>query len=94
LLDRVSPILRDPWRARLAESEAAVGGGSLPEHRLEGWAVVIEGDRVQSLAERLRVAPRPVLARVHDDSLWLDVRTLLDEDLPVVAESLAFAVAE
>lgn len=80
------------WRWRIAETDAAVGGGSLPEHRLAGRAVVVEGGSVQRLADRMRAAPLPVLARVRDDALWLDVRTLRDRDLQAVTDALAFAL--
>ena len=40
----------------------------------------LEKAQSQRLAERLREAPVPVLARVRNDELLLDVRTLLDED--------------
>ena len=75
-------------------SEAAVGGGSLPEHRLPGWAVVLEGPRVGQVARRLRDAPTPVLARLHDDSLWLDVRTVREDELQTLASALAFAALQ
>lgn len=58
-----------------------VGGGSLPGFELPGVAVAVRAEGgAQRLAERLRQAPVPVLARIHDDELLLDVRTLLDED--------------
>jgi len=58
-----------------------VGGGSLPGFELPSVAVVVRAEGgAQRLAELLRQAPVPVLARVHDDELLLDVRTLLDED--------------
>ena len=58
-----------------------VGGGSLPGFELPGVAVAVRAEGgAQRLAERLRQAPVPVLARIHDDELLLDVRTLLDGD--------------
>ena len=92
LLERVSVVLAGRAKARVEASEAAVGGGSLPEHRLPGWAVVIDGLNIPAVSAGLRDAPTPVLARVRDDALWLDVRTLRDADLPRVAEALAFAI--
>ncbi len=80
------------WKLRIAPSEVAVGGGSVPEHRLAGRAVVLEGASATRLAEALRAAPRPVLARVRDDALWLDVGTLRDRDLEIVGESLGHAL--
>ena len=92
LLEKLDAGTGAGWRARIQASEAAVGGGSLPEHRLPGWAVVLEGPAVGRLARRLREAPTPVLARVRDDSLWFDVRTLADDDLDEVVAAVAFAL--
>jgi L-seryl-tRNA(Ser) seleniumtransferase len=92
LLELVSTRLTGSWKARVAESDAAVGGGSLPEYRLPGWAVVVEGPSVQTVGDRLREASPPVLARIRDDALWLDVRTLRDADLERVAAALSFAL--
>jgi L-seryl-tRNA(Ser) seleniumtransferase len=92
LLEEVSPILDGRFQARVAASEAAVGGGSLPEHRLSGWAVVVEGPKISSLAARLREAPTPVLVRIHDEALWLDVRTLRDDEFSVIRDALSFAL--
>jgi L-seryl-tRNA(Ser) seleniumtransferase len=92
LLELISPIVGGRFSVRVSESEAAVGGGSLPEYRLSGWAVLLEGSGVASVAAGLRAAPVPVLARVRDNSLWLDVRTLREADLQRVADALNFAL--
>ncbi len=91
LRETVSGVLAPDFRLRLARVETAVGGGSLPEHRLAGWALVVEGAGIARLASALRDAPTPVLARVHGDALWLDPRTLRDEEFPLVADALRFA---
>ena len=93
LLDRVTGVLGEEFRARVAEGGTAVGGGSLPEHRLSGWSVVIEGPKISAVAARLRAAPTPVLVRVHDEALWLDVRTLRDDEFAVVERALSFALS-
>ena len=92
LLMRISHHLPPDWQGRVESCEVSVGGGSLPEHRLSGWAVVIRGPRVTRLARRLREAPTPVVARVRDDALWLDVRTLPDEQMEDVVDALVFAL--
>jgi seryl-tRNA(Sec) selenium transferase len=56
--------------------------------------VVLEGGSAASLAAGLRAAPTPVLARVRDGGVWLDVITLRDQDLARVGRSLAFALAD
>jgi L-seryl-tRNA(Ser) seleniumtransferase len=89
LLDAIEGVLGDRHRARVEESENAVGGGSLPEYALAGWAVVIEGPGISTLAATMRQASTPVLARVRDDALWLDVRTLRDDEFDAVRDALA-----
>jgi L-seryl-tRNA(Ser) seleniumtransferase len=93
LCDSVEGRLRAPWSARVEQSEAAIGGGSVPDHRLASAAVVLSGGSAGRLAEGLRHAPNPVLARVRDDELWLDVRALLEDELASLVESLEIAFA-
>ena len=47
---------------------------------------------VQQVAARLRAGRPPVLARVRDDALILDVRTLLDGDEEGVVHALLAAL--
>jgi len=61
------------------ETRSTVGGGSLPEETQPSWAVALAG-RPQDLAVRLRRADPPVIGRVVDDRLALDLRTILPED--------------
>jgi len=97
LLEIVSVVLANAApkgsRARIEPSEVAVGGGSIPEHRLAGWAIRIDGVDANGVAEGLRAAPTPVLARVRADALWLEVRTLQEEDLEEIGAALAFALS-
>jgi len=56
-----------------------VGGGSLPGFELDTWVVAIRTTvSAESVAARLRQATPAVLARVRDDLVIFDVRTLLD----------------
>ena len=78
------------------------GGGALPLLELPSHAVVARpaagaGGRatvsVAGLEEGLRRAPLPVVARVAQDALYLDVLTLERDELPLVAEAVAWALA-
>jgi L-seryl-tRNA(Ser) seleniumtransferase len=68
-------------RACAEPARAYAGGGSLPDHEIDSYVVAIDASiGAERLAARLRSAPTPVLARIHDDRVVLDMRTLLDGD--------------
>ena len=65
---------------------SAVGGGAMPTAQLASFAVTIAGRSADDLDRELRRAPVPVVARIEDGRLWLDVRTIsADEHADVVA---------
>ena len=70
---------------------SAVGGGSLPGETLPSFAVAI-GGAPEELARRLRQGTPPVIGRIADGRLLLDVRTVLEEQeqalIAVVRESM------
>ncbi len=74
---------------------STVGGGAMPTAELPSWAVVLAGRSADGLDRALRAAPVPVVGRIADGKLWLDVRTLDDRDTAdVVAAVRAAAPAD
>ena len=66
-----------------AESRCQIGSGALPEATLASAAVVVtaRSDRaITQLAEKLRRLETPIIGRIHDGALRLDVRTIDDAD--------------
>lgn len=76
----------------VADSEGAVGGGAFPTARLASAAVVIGGDAVR-VAARLRAAPTPVIGRIEDGRVRLDLRSLPDEFDQALATAVMDALA-
>ncbi|MGQ9859872.1 MAG: L-seryl-tRNA(Sec) selenium transferase [Thermodesulfobacteriota bacterium] len=76
---------------RLREDHSRVGGGALPLLELPTWSVGVKlpGVSAQRLAMALRGGDPPIVARVSQEELLLDPRTIDDSEIPVVAESLA-----
>lgn len=59
----------------------AVGGGTYPQVALPSWAVTLKsGEGADALALRLRLGDPPVVARIEDDRVLLDVRTVPPEE--------------
>lgn len=85
---RVAPPLAarlgDGWKVNVAASSAQAGSGSLPDAAIPSCAVALRparasGKALGALAARLRSLPVPVIGRVHEGALMLDLRCLDDE---------------
>lgn len=62
----------------VAESEGAVGGGAFPTARLPSRAVALAGPAsvTRDAEARLRNAPVPVIGRIREGELLLDLRSV------------------
>ena len=79
--------LADGCGGEVVASTAKVGGGALPLLELPGPAVAIE----VALAEALRAGDPPVIGRISDGRLLLDVRTLTDDEADLAAAAVRAA---
>jgi L-seryl-tRNA(Ser) seleniumtransferase len=59
---------------------SAVGGGALPGETIPTWLLTFKLPRPQQKLGRLRSNDPPVIARIEDDKLVFDLRTVFDED--------------
>ncbi len=74
-------------------AESTVGGGSLPGQTLPTRALALEVSSPDALAAHLRAADPPVVARIEDDRLLLDPRTVLPEQDTMLIEVVRAALA-
>ncbi|MCO4769570.1 MAG: L-seryl-tRNA(Sec) selenium transferase [Deltaproteobacteria bacterium] len=77
--------------AEVVPTASTPGGGSLPGMTLPSWgvAVTVEGLSATSTAAALREAEAPIVARIEDDRVLIDVRTLLAGDADAVVQALS-----
>jgi L-seryl-tRNA(Ser) seleniumtransferase len=66
------------------------GGGTLPGVDLPGAAVRVAPVQLSAAAveRQLRLGEPPIVSRVVDDAVWLDVRTLLPGEVAIVVQRL------
>ncbi|GJG94709.1 L-seryl-tRNA(Sec) selenium transferase [Cupriavidus pauculus] len=107
LAERLQPGLQsslgDGWQVSAVPMVSQIGSGAMPGGQLASFGLVIgprdagrrTGRRLQQLEAALRTLPRPVIGRVAEDVLWLDLRCLepVDEaafadQWPALAEAL------
>ncbi len=73
------------WRAMLGmgeviESRSTVGGGSLPEETLPTYVLALHVPQPNKFLSKLRAANPPVIARVENEQVMFDPRTVLPEE--------------
>jgi L-seryl-tRNA(Ser) seleniumtransferase len=81
----------DGLAVAVIEGTSVIGGGSTPEQGLPTYLIAIECDDVVALERRLRGGDPPVVARIEDQRLLLDLRTVLPEEEPLLAKALLSA---
>jgi L-seryl-tRNA(Ser) seleniumtransferase len=80
-------------RTEVLEGVGYMGSGSLPTEQLPTRlvAIVVEGLGAEELARRLRMDEACVFARIENDRVVLDVRTIRENELPAVADAVGRA---
>ena len=79
----------ESWQSSLhtgeiRESQSMIGGGSLPEESLPTYVLALAVKNPNRFLAKLRAASMPVVARIENDKIMLDPRTVLpfqDKDL-------------
>lgn len=94
LLKRLQEKVGKGVQVTLKEDVSQAGGGSLPLQELPTIVLSIKSsDRsVNSLEERLRRSTPPVISRISKDELILDMRTVFDEEIPLLAAGIEKAL--
>ncbi len=67
---------------------SVVGGGSVPEVEIPSWGVAISSEDISAseLEKRFRDATPPVIVRIEDDRVLLDLRTVSRDEEDILLE--------
>ncbi len=96
----LQPVLQAALGAAYTVADAAmhsqIGSGALPVETLASHGITVRavdrkqsGRQLQKLEAALRQLPRPVIGRIHDDALWLDLRCLEAHEQPALTDQLS-----
>jgi L-seryl-tRNA(Ser) seleniumtransferase len=91
-LERRARALAEQVGGTAVESRSAIGGGSLPGQTQPSWAVALRAESPDGLAAALRRAEPPVIGRIEDDRVLLDLRAILPEQDDVLASAVQAAL--
>ncbi|MFA7412098.1 MAG: L-seryl-tRNA(Sec) selenium transferase [Tissierellaceae bacterium] len=95
LYQRIADGMEDPGLSvDIEDSFSEVGGGSLPLEKLPTKCLVLslEGMSTQSFEYNLRCFDTPIISRVFKDKIYLDLRTIREEEFDIIVEGLLYAL--
>ncbi|HHP50848.1 MAG TPA: L-seryl-tRNA(Sec) selenium transferase [Moorella mulderi] len=90
----LSSVLGERAQVEVRSITSQAGGGSLPLLELPSFGLALRCPDISAslLAERLRQTDPPVIARIQEDTLILDVRTILPGEAEELARALLAAL--
>lgn len=79
-------VRAEAWRDGLGkgeviESESTVGGGSLPEECISTYVLALHIKSPDKFLKMLRTCHPPIIARVENDTILFDPRTVLEDEI-------------
>nr|WP_141266783.1 L-seryl-tRNA(Sec) selenium transferase [Thermodesulfovibrio sp. Kuro-1] len=74
--------------ATLKEDVSMPGGGSLPENGIKTYVVAIKTTQTEEFIKKLRKTEPPVIARIKEDFVIFDVRTLQEKEIPLLVKAI------
>jgi L-seryl-tRNA(Ser) seleniumtransferase len=76
--------------AAIIEGQSVIGGGATPEQSIPTWLIALTGD-ANRMERALRGGDPPVIARIEDDRVVLDLRTVFPEEEGELSRTLRAA---
>ena len=74
--------------AAVIEGQSTVGGGSLPGTSLPTYLVAVQSDAPDALSASLRANNPPIIGRIQDGRLLIDLRTVLHDQKHLLAQGI------
>ena len=82
--------LKDAADIKVEDTLSQIGGGSLPTEKIKSKCISIVSKNISTtnLEEQLRLNENPVVARISDDKLIIDMRCILEDEIEILAEKI------
>ena len=102
MLAREESSLREQalgWQRQLGiglviPGKSTIGGGSLPEETLPTWLFALETQAPQKLLSRLRACRPAIIARIEDQRVVFDPRTILPDEETLLLAGIRTALGQ
>ena len=90
LMDSMNSKISPLAEISIIENYSEAGGGSLPTTKLPTWVVTLKplNGSVNELVEKLRIGAPAILARIENDRILFDVRTIQESEFDIICSKL------
>ncbi|RMC96039.1 L-seryl-tRNA(Sec) selenium transferase [Clostridium autoethanogenum] len=80
------------FKFALEEDYSIVGGGSMPTEKIDTYVIKVKSDKFspQELEKKLRENKTPIIIRISNNEVILDVRTIFDKDFDIIVNAFIF----
>ena len=92
LKKRVTHWIKVLGEGKVIEGNSMIGGGSLPGENLPTFLLCLKISQANAFLEKLRNLPLPIIARVEQDSVLFDPRTVLPEQEEIFLEEFKSSI--
>jgi L-seryl-tRNA(Ser) seleniumtransferase len=94
LVERLSPL--SDLSLGVEEGISRVGGGAAPDTEIPTWVVALRSPTAsaESILAALRRHRPPVIARISEDRVLLDLRTIAPEEEAILAEAIKAVISD
>lgn len=84
----------DSLMVEIVDDFSQVGGGSLPLERIPTKCLTLWSTKlnVNYLEKKLRDFEVPIITRINNDKIYIDLRTVKDEELDIILKGIEFAL--
>lgn len=89
-----SNFTEDLLQVEIVDDYSEVGGGSLPLEKLptKCIAITVKKCNTQRFENRLREFKTPIISRLYKDRVYMDLRTIKEEEIATITEGIEFAL--
>lgn len=94
LMKLIEGINTDGLEIEIVDEHSQVGGGSMPLERIPTKALKLNSEslNISRLEKSLRKLETPIITRLYKDSVYMDMRTVRDDEIELVAKGLEKAI--
>ncbi|OHW62522.1 L-seryl-tRNA(Sec) selenium transferase [Andreesenia angusta] len=94
LMEKVDGIDAHGVKVEIVDEYSQVGGGSMPLERIPTKALKLNSEslNIGKLEKGLRQLETPIITRLYKDSIYMDMRTVRDDEVDLISRGLEKAI--